>query len=203
MNGDRWRKIQEIFDAAVQLDSSEQGRFLQQACGGDPELRKELETLLRSDASGGGFLANAVGKVAQHLLQSEDHLPAQTRVGAYRVLRLLGQGGMGAVYLAERADGQFERQVAIKVVRSEAVHRSQLLTRLQAERRILANLDHPHIARLLDGGATKTAILTWSWSTWMESVWTSTAGRGVCRWTSAFIFSARFAALSNTPMPIS
>src|SRR6185369_4743640 len=83
----------------------------------------------------------------------ETNLPQDYRIGAYRIERLLGRGGMGAVYLAGRSDESFDRQVAIKVI-GRSLDSADALRRFLAERQTLAGLDHPNIARLLDGGAT-------------------------------------------------
>jgi eukaryotic-like serine/threonine-protein kinase len=122
-------------------------------CAGDPELLAEVQALL------------AAHELAEQLFAGRDRSPAAPSIGPYRVLRELGRGGMGVVYLAERADGQFRRRVAIKLV-ATADADDPVYQRFLAERQILAGLDHPNIARLLDGGITRTAGPTWCWSTW-------------------------------------
>ena len=122
-----------------------------------PDLRNEVESLLRFDRSGES-LTNHIADAAGEILQTNGHVSNQTisnqsMWGPYRVIRPLGQGGMGAVYLAERTDGEVEQQVAIKVVRSGA-DLPAFHERFLRERRILASLNHPGIARLLDAGHT-------------------------------------------------
>jgi len=170
----RWQRLDEMLDAALELDPPAQAAFLDQACAGDPQLRADAEALL-ADAGAATFLDTPAAAFAAPLLPTRGgteggrpggndaggsggsatpHAPADGAiVGPYRVVRELGRGGMGAVYLAERADGQFEQQVALKLIKrgmdSEEIHR-----RFLAERQILARLSHPNIARLLDGGVS-------------------------------------------------
>ena len=122
-----------------------------------PDLRNEVESLLRFDQTGEaltGHIAEAAGEMLQaNGYVSDQAVPNQTMWGPYRVIRPLGHGGMGAVYLAERTDGEVEQQVAIKVVRSSA-DLPAFHERFLRERRILASLNHPGIARLLDAGHT-------------------------------------------------
>jgi serine/threonine-protein kinase len=156
MDPDRWTRVQEILVEALQLAASERASFLDRACGEDRELRSEVESLLgASEAADGYFgdLADRVG-IENGSETSPDETPQDLegrRVGAYRLGRLLGRGGMGAVYLAKRADGQFELTAALKLLTvgaaTEEGHR-----RFLSERHILARLEHQNIARLLDGG---------------------------------------------------
>ena len=158
MTPDRWRQVEPIFDRALDLPAAARAVYLDEACSTDPRLREEVEALLVADADSSDFLETS----AESLLRSgeiaaplETDLEPGTRVGVYRIARTLGYGGMGTVYLGERADGQFEQTVALKLIRggrdSAAVHR-----RFLAERQILARLQHPNIARLADGGLTST-----------------------------------------------
>ncbi|HSJ63030.1 MAG TPA: serine/threonine-protein kinase [Gemmatimonadaceae bacterium] len=159
VTAERWRRMEELLDQALELPTGERRALLDEQCRGDAELRADLEALLQADALATGFLDDSADSYAALLLQDEDTDESSSGaspgdlIGAYRILHLLAQGGMGAVYLAERADGQFEQRVALKLVRrglnTEEVHR-----RFIAERQILARLNHPHIARLLDGGRT-------------------------------------------------
>ncbi len=143
-----WPTLQRVFDAAVQLPAGERGRYLDEACGEGTELRRQVESLLVSlDA----FDAAVPLKLVDGVLGEVGTVPEA--IGPYQVLRLLGEGGMGAVYLAERADAAYRQQVAIKVTRSLLLD-GAARTRFRAERQILANLSHPNIARLLDGGTT-------------------------------------------------
>ena len=151
MPTDNWEKIQELFLAAADLPPAEQRSFLDRACADDPQLRREVESLLASDADGGESIAAAVTGAAQELLGGDPLIGA--RLGRWRVEREIGRGGMGAVYLATRDDGDYQQQAAIKLVK-QGMDTAQVLERFRHERQILANLHHPFIARLIDGGST-------------------------------------------------
>jgi serine/threonine protein kinase len=151
MSGNRWQRLQELFDAASALAPGERPAYLDRCCSDDAALREELESLLRADGGDSAFLLDPVGGVAAAIV---DAPLLQSRIGAYQVTGELGRGGMGAVYRAVRADDAFRKEVAIKVIRGGADD-AQARRRFRAERQILATLDHPHIARLLDGGATE------------------------------------------------
>ena len=153
----RWTQIQTLFDAALERDPDERDPFLQAACADDPDLLAEVRSLLAADAEAHPLLDSlALDAIALPAdLLPTGILPAEgERVGPYRIVRPLGRGGMGAVFLAKRADGQFEQQVALKLIRGGAAS-TQIVRRFQSERQILARLQHPHIARLLDGGLTE------------------------------------------------
>jgi serine/threonine protein kinase/Tfp pilus assembly protein PilF len=151
----RWLRIEYLFYAALEL---EEGRtaFLDEACGGDAELRKEVESLLHSSGQTMGFLQQPVLQAAQQVT-AEESLSGK-RIGAYQLLRVIGEGGMGKVYLASRADELYQKEVAIKTVQGGLGHSRAMLLRFRSERQILANLDHPNIARLLDGGITDEGL---------------------------------------------
>lgn len=158
IDASRWRKIEELFHQALEEPDSERQRWLARACVGDPSLLAEVESLLESEKSGESLsirdhIAGAVKATAKAL--ETDHLPRI--VGPYRLLRQIGRGGMGAVYLAERADGQFEKQVAIKMVRP-GMDTEFILARFRRERQVLARFEHPNIGHLLDGGTTSDGI---------------------------------------------
>jgi eukaryotic-like serine/threonine-protein kinase len=148
---EQWARIQTIFSAAAELPDREQAAMLDQAVSGDPLVRAEVESLLRADRAGDAALLSAIGLEADVLLRDSRLIGA--RLGQYRVVREIGQGGMGAVYLAERDDEHYHKQVAIKVVK-RGMDTAEVLGRFRYERQILANLDHPYIARLIDGGST-------------------------------------------------
>jgi serine/threonine protein kinase len=157
MTPERWQQIREVFDGAVSLPCEERAAYLDTICAKDSDLRHEVESLLLSDDHAGtGFLNTP----AVHLTQPEPNRAASrvgSRIGAYNVLEEIGRGGMGEVYRASRADGQYEKEVAIKVVRG-GYDTASVLDRFRHERQILASLDHPNIARLLDGGTTEEGI---------------------------------------------
>jgi serine/threonine-protein kinase len=150
---DDWVEANRLFDRAVELLPPERSGWLAEACAGNPALIGQVESLLLADAHASRFLEVD----ALRLLSPSDDPETETLVGRtigpYRVVRELAHGGMGVVYFAERADGQFHQRLALKLIRrgmdSDEIHR-----RFLAERQILARLDHPHIARLLDGGIT-------------------------------------------------
>src|SRR4029453_9576097 len=149
MATDRWRRIETLFDEAASLPVGERDTWLSRACGEDAGLRKEIERLLAADGRAHGFLARPVVSVPSTSLPTL----GGRMIGHYRVEGKLGEGGMSTVYLAVRADDVYRQKVALKVL-SYGAERSDLIVRFRAERQILASLDHPGIARLLDGGAT-------------------------------------------------
>lgn len=150
MTPERWEQIEQLYQAYLEQAPEERSGFLDDACAEDPSLREELESLLEAHDDDPVFLETAFGGVpAPPKTETEEG----KRIGPYKVLRRLAHGGMGTVYLAERADGSFEQTVALKLVRS-GFDSDDLLSRFRYERQILAALDHPNIARLLDGGMT-------------------------------------------------
>ena len=151
MAGDNWERVQEIFLAAVNLPEDEWPAFLDRACVANPELRAEVESLLQADTVPTVPWSAVIRSEAGAILQ-EAPVP-DARLGAYRILKEIGRGGMGTVYLAERADDQYKKMAAIKLVK-RGMDTAEILSRFRHERQILANLDHPYIARLYDGGAT-------------------------------------------------
>src|SRR5580658_664622 len=156
-----WDQVQRIFLKVVDLAPTARSTVLKQMCGGEPELRAEVESLLRTDEtseSGLGIaFASAIRTEAVSLLGRSG--VEGKRLGAYRLIREIGRGGMGCVYLAQRADEQYESDVAIKVVRP-GLDTDFILRRFRRERQILARLHHPNIAQLFDGGTeNKTPYL--------------------------------------------
>ncbi|MGA3327210.1 MAG: serine/threonine-protein kinase, partial [Terriglobia bacterium] len=152
MSGNNWERIQEIFFEAADLTTPERDAFLAHACDGDAGLRSEVESLLRADAAGGSAIAAAIESEVSALLDDDAPLVG-TRMGPYRLLKEIGRGGMGSVYLGERDDEQYRKLVAIKVVK-RGMDSTEVLARFRHERQILAGLEHPYIARLIDGGTT-------------------------------------------------
>jgi eukaryotic-like serine/threonine-protein kinase len=153
MSSERWLRLQEIFHGAAELDPPERVAYLDAACAGDAALRQEAEALLAARGEGEG-LAVEVQRLAATALAGERLVGA--RLGPYRLVRELGQGGMGRVYLAHRDDDQFQRRVAVKL--ADAAQAPDVRERFRSERQILAALDHPNIARLLDGGTTGEGV---------------------------------------------
>jgi serine/threonine-protein kinase len=151
MTPERWQRVQELFHGALERAPTERDAYLTDGCAGDAGLRAAVARMLAADADASGL----VGAVPSALVaEPAEDAPAERageQVGPYRIVRELGHGGMGTVYLAERGD--VGKRVALKLVRGELAapqHRERLLR----ERRVLARLEHPHIAHLLDAGVT-------------------------------------------------
>ncbi len=154
MDPERWKKISALYHQARGLDEAAREQCLVEACGADIELRREVEALLGvPDKAASGIdrvIETAAAEYADHLSEGE-------RIGPYLLLGVIARGGMGQVFLAERADQEFERQVAIKTLGWMGAT-PDLIERFRQERQILADLDHPNIARLLDGGETVNGV---------------------------------------------
>ena len=155
MDARKWQKIKVILEEVIEISPSLRAAYLEKACAGDEDLRVEIEELL-------SFEENAVDILEKDVLSSvfEENSTKdliEKQIGNYKILSELGKGGMGVVYYATRADGEFEQKVALKLIKrgmdSEAV-----LRRFINERQILASLEHPNIARLIDGGTTSDGI---------------------------------------------
>ncbi len=153
MTPERWKKIRDVFDQLSDLPAKERDARLAQTGAQDPELEREVRSLLQASTAAGDFLETPpVGQIRRALSQ---HDPGRrSRIGPYEVVRELGYGGMGTVYLATRGDAQFRQTVALKLVR-RGMDTDFILDRFRGERQILAALNHPNIARLLDGGSTE------------------------------------------------
>lgn len=153
---ERYQKVKSIFNRALDLPPEHRPIFLAQVCWDDDALRREVEALLHSDNQSTLFLDNSPVESVSKLFEAPE-APPPNRVGQYEIQRELGRGGMGAVYLASRADDQYRKQVAIKLVLRDRDN-ANVTERFLRERQILANLDHPNIAALLDGGATPDGL---------------------------------------------
>ena len=153
----RFQRLERLFDEASSMGSAERDSFLTDACIDDPELADEVRELLRHDATENDSLKDAVRSAAEGVVaESPDHR-AGTRLGAWELVSHISDGGMGSVYRARRADGAFEQQTAVKLL-NPAMLGEQAIRRLEAERQILANLNHPNIANLLDGGSGEDGV---------------------------------------------
>jgi eukaryotic-like serine/threonine-protein kinase len=150
MTPERWQRVEDLFHAALELPVEKRAVSLSAACGDDSELRADVERLLHSHEQSSAFVSGAVAGVERVAAMV---VTEGTHIGPYRIVREFGRGGMGTVYLGERADAQFEMRVAIKVIK-RGMDTDAVLRRFHHERQILAGLDHPNIARLLDGGTT-------------------------------------------------
>ena len=153
METERWNKVQSIFEKALDVKSARQKDFVKEACGDDTEIYSEVISLLEEDLDAHSMLDGLAVDAVD--LPTESNIGKQ--IGPYRISREIGAGGMGAVYLAERTEGEFEQQVAIKLIK-RGMDSDQILKRFMAERQILARLQHPNIARLLDGGLTDDGL---------------------------------------------
>jgi serine/threonine protein kinase len=153
MNPERWQRVEELFLTVADRPAAEREAYLTRVCGGDEELRRELLSLLARDTNE-DFIEKPIAGVAIGLSPELGDDAAGSRIGPYRLTRLVGRGGMGAVYEAVRDDAQFRQQVAIKLIKG-GMDSAFVRERFVRERQILASLDHPHIARLFDGGATE------------------------------------------------
>ncbi|MFC4821312.1 protein kinase domain-containing protein [Dokdonella ginsengisoli] len=148
MSGQRWQRLEDLFAQACDVPASARDAFVAQRCADDAALRDELAALLRAHDAAAEFLEIPRLKIDAIAVEAPNLL-AGSRFGAWRVVRAIGRGGMGEVYEVSRAIGGFEQRAALKLLRHEAVAQ---IERFHAERSILARLDHPGIARLLDGG---------------------------------------------------
>jgi hypothetical protein len=165
MNPQRWQAIDDLFQQALERAPGERSEFVRHRSHDDSELAREVLSLLEAERREDAFIDRPAHGGVSGLMEldaeSDDGLVdlAGRRLGAYRLKSLIATGGMGAVYLAERDDDEFHKQVAIKLVRrtgtgSSTAWRDDLERRFQLERQVLARLEHPNIARLLDGGTT-------------------------------------------------
>ncbi len=153
-----WSRIEAILDEVLELEPAARAEALERACAGDAVLRAQVERLLAADTDADQFLetpamvyAAGIVNAASAGMQADEQEQAGDRIGPYSLIREIGHGGMGRVFLAKRADGQFEQLVALKLVRHGSFG-GEILGRFLRERQILARLQHPNIARLLDGG---------------------------------------------------
>ncbi len=162
LSADRWAQVNEILRQAIELPPAARREFVHTACGEHPSLCREVLELLdayEADEGSWNFGSSPlVGYALRALAARQTASLLEDKVGPYRILRELGTGGMGTVYLALRDDLDFEQQVAIKIGHQYASNRDFLQRRLRTERAILARLEHPNIARLLDGGTTQNGL---------------------------------------------
>ncbi len=159
MGSEPFKKIQEIVQAATKLSPEARTAFINTQCNDDETLRQEVESRLTLHDKATAIIESNTDSDTTMLMgarQFEDEMSGK-RIGAYEVIGELGRGGMGAVYLATRADEQYEKQVAIKIVQ-RGMENNFVINRFRQERQILAHLDHPNIARLLDGGTTEDGL---------------------------------------------
>jgi len=174
MNANDWERAKELFEAALELEPSQRSSFLAANCH-DVSLRQQVETLLIDYQAAGSFLDNPalnsseipIERVSGLPSSEEHHVRATSeetedtlinrRLGDYKLVRRVGRGGMAAVFLGVRADEEYQKEVAVKLVQP-GLDSQDVLTRFRNERQTLAGLDHPNIVRLLDGGSTREGL---------------------------------------------
>ena len=152
MAPERWERVKNLLEAFLALEPGERAAFLDRECAGDEEVRREVESLAAAYEAAGDLLEEPA------LGAGEDYEDREgRRIGPYRIVREIGEGGMSRVYLGVRADDAFRKQVAIKLVK-RGMDYEFILRRFRNERQIMASLDHPNIARLFDGGTTEDGV---------------------------------------------
>lgn len=157
MNSENWKKVEELLNSALEIEPANRQKFLDQISAED--LRREVESLLDAERKAEKFLTFGAIAFAADFFDDDD-MPdalAGRKIGNYKIVGELGRGGMGAVYLAQRDDGKFQQQVAVKLLKRE-LNTADIRRRFQRERQILAALAHPNIARLLDAGTTDDGL---------------------------------------------
>lgn len=157
MEAQRWQRVKTLVATALELPRAERAAFLERECGGDAVLLEEVVSLVTASDEAESFLEQPATEMADALREPASISWIGRRVGSYRIVGEMGHGGMGEVYRAVRADDQFDKEVAIKLVR-RGYDTDYFVGRFKAERQILATLDHSNIARLLDGGVTDEGL---------------------------------------------
>jgi serine/threonine protein kinase/tetratricopeptide (TPR) repeat protein len=157
MPPERWERVKNILQSALERDPADQPGFVAAACAGDEALRREVESLLAYQSREQRFIETSAAEIAVRLLGDHASPMDGRRIGVYRIVREIGRGGMGTVYLAERDDQQYRHEVAVKLVK-RGMDSDLVIRRFKNERQILANLTHPNIAGLLDGGTTEDGL---------------------------------------------
>ena len=160
LSPEEWRRIERVIDRVADLPPAERARYLDDACGNDRVLRHEAERLLAAsedvsflESPAAVFAAPLVAPLVSQAAPNADGVSAGARIGPYRVISELGRGGMGAVFLAERAGAASDERVALKLIK-RGMDSGEIHRRFISEREILARLRHPNIARLLDVGVS-------------------------------------------------
>ena len=149
MNQEQWSRVKDLFAAALEHAPEQRSVFLKQACGENKAVLEEVESLLSAHAAPGALLASIEQPIFDSLIGQ--------RVGPYQIVREIGRGGMATVYLASRADDEFRKRVAIKLL-AHGLIAEELVLRFRNERQTLAALEHPNIVRLLDGGTADDGL---------------------------------------------
>lgn len=157
MTPERWAQIRDVFDSALQRPARDRAAFLRLVCSRDDELRREVESLLESHDGDSKFLETPAAQINRASFafgrDDENEYPPGYQLGPYKFEKRIGRGGMGSVWLATRFDSEYKKHVAIKLV-NRGMDSQEILRRFRMERQVLASLDHPNIAVLIDGGST-------------------------------------------------
>jgi len=154
MTPEHWQQVKQILEEALERDSAARSRYLDEACAPGTDVRRDVDALLAFEDEADGFLTEP----AFDLHGDRAETPFEGRmIDRYRLVRQIGTGGMGRVYLAERADSTFEQRVAVKILK-RGLDTEEIVGRFRRERQILADLEHPNIARILDGGTTDDGL---------------------------------------------
>lgn len=164
MDKREWRQIEDIVNGAMERQGKERARYINEQCRDNKQLKKQVTEYLNAIEQSEGFLENdddvQKGLLISDYIEDPDNSASSLIgeiIGNYKITELLGYGGLGSVFLAERADGEFQHQVALKVLR-RGMDTPKNISRFQLEREILAELSHPNIAQLYDGGVTKDGL---------------------------------------------
>jgi len=158
MNSNQWEQVKEIFHGAAAMSEAEREDFLLSRCGDDSEILQELRSLFQAHAEYDGFIESPAYRSVSSLVEGgEIESRIGSIIGAYRLEKEIGRGGMGTVYLASRADRAFDKKVAVKLIK-RGFDTDEIVRRFRDERQILAALEHPNITRLLDGGSTADGL---------------------------------------------
>jgi eukaryotic-like serine/threonine-protein kinase len=158
MNVHQWEKVKELFYSALEVPEDEREEFVQSRCGDDATLLVEVKSLFEAHEHSEAFIESpALQSISTFVDDSANPPRVGQVIGAYKIETQLGRGGMGAVYLATRADDEFQKKVAIKLIK-RGFDTDEIVERFRRERQILAGLEHPYITRLLDGGSTSDGL---------------------------------------------
>ncbi len=157
MTPDQFEKLNHLFHVAIEVEASERENFLKKVCRNDDEILNELERLIEAHEKAKDFIQTPAILNSEAGVSTEETSLIGQQFGVYKIISEIGRGGMGTVYLAERTDGEFEKKVAIKIIK-RGMDTESVLRRFRNERQILASLEHPNIAHLLDGGTTADGL---------------------------------------------
>lgn len=156
MNTENWQIIKSILDGALAVPQTRRAEFLAHRCGDDAALREEIESLLKFETEEITLFEKSAFDLMMPAAPPPENIFLGRTIGKYKLTKEIGAGGMGLVFLGERADGEFSHHVAVKIIKG--INSGETLRRFNLERQILASLEHPYIARLIDGGTTESGL---------------------------------------------